>query len=159
MAALLLACVVTCRAVIIGPFPGLDKAIEQSDAIAIIRIDRHIQASPGPDLMSKHECYVYQCLKGDLSRGQVVPMSLYDMELASSFPQHSVHLVFLKARGGTYFTCRFKNPTFRLSSLGNEKLPDGESIQAKIKALLRRSLEYWDARWKRERELMETVSK
>jgi hypothetical protein len=153
--------IATCRAVIIVPFPGLEKAIQQSDAVAIIRIDRNLDAGiVGPYLMSKHDCYIYQSLKGNLKAREVVQMSLYDMEsMASSFPRGSSHLVFLQYRSGVWMTCRFKRPTVRLAPLGNEKVPEGESIEAKIKVLLERSVKYWEEQWRNEREFMESLAK
>jgi hypothetical protein len=57
----------TADAVRVGSFPGLYAQIEQADVIAIVRIDEHVQPLPDPNLITRHRCYVYQTLKGDLT--------------------------------------------------------------------------------------------
>ncbi len=42
----------------IGFFPGLDELIERSDAIVILRVDRHLTDFGSPTLYSTHDCYI-----------------------------------------------------------------------------------------------------
>jgi len=84
-----------------------------------------------------------------------VPLALHEEELISVFPLGSVHLLFLKGSNGPYTSCSFRDPSLRLSSHGNEKLPEGEATQATIKVLLEPSIEYWDDHSKKEREFLE----
>ena len=66
-------------------------------------------------------------------------------------------MVFLKVHDGVYITCRFRGATLKLSPLGNETLPEGDTTQAKIKVLLKRSIDYWDNDWKQQREKLEKI--
>jgi hypothetical protein len=58
---------------------------------------------------------------------------------------------------GNYSSCNFPRATLRLSPLGNEKLPEGDTTQAKIKVLLKSSIDYWDSYWKQERGALEKI--
>lgn len=147
-----------CSAVLMSGYPGLDKAIEQADIIAVIRIEGQIRAT-GPDCCSQQQCFVYQCLKGDLKPLQTVTMSLYDMGTESPFARGSSHLVFLKAHNGVYSSCYFPRAILKLSPFGNEKSPEGDTLQAKIKVLLSRSIDYWDNDWKQKRKALEEIIK
>lgn len=149
--ALLIASTLISSAVLMSSYPGLDKAIDQADAIAVVRIEGPI-SSPGIDNISKQQCFVYQCLKGDLTPKKIIPILMFgDVD-------HGCFLVFLRERDGAYSSCNFPHAILRLSPLGNEQMPEGETIQAKIKVLLKRSIEYWDARWKQERTSMENLT-
>jgi len=157
----LIASSVTCQAVMIGFFPGIDKAVERADSIAIVRIDEHIQPVPDPNLITRHRCYVYQTLKGDLKAGQRIALDLIDTRTSfvSPFPILSTHLVFLSKSGGTYRNLHFQGSDLRLSPFGNENLPEGETVQAKIKGLIERSITYWAKEWQKERDFLEEVRK
>lgn len=158
---LLVAATATCHAVLIGVFPGLDKAIEQADTIAIIRIDEHIQPAADSNLITRHQCFVYQTLKGDLKPGQRLPLDLLDTRTSfvSPFPLRSSHLVFLSKSGTGYRNLHFEGSIFRLSPFGNEKLPAGDTTQAKIKVLVERSIAYWNKEWKKEQEFLEKATR
>src|SRR5262245_34407276 len=87
---------ITAQAVIIASFPGLDTAIQRADVIAIVRIDENIQPMAHSDGMTRHRCYVYQTLKGDLTAGGTVRLNLIDTRttsFVSPFPLRSTHLV------------------------------------------------------------------
>jgi hypothetical protein len=64
--------------VIIGYFPGLDKLIEEADAIVILRVDKQDTDFGSPTLYSTHDCYVYQTLKGDIPVNTNVRFRLMD---------------------------------------------------------------------------------
>ena len=147
-------------AVLIGPFPGLDKAIEIADVIAIVRIDEHVQAAADDNLITRHRCYVYQTLKGDLKAGEVVPLDLTDTltNFVSPFPLHSSHLVFLIKTDRGYRNLSFEGSILRLSPFGLEKIPNGETLQAKIRSLVRQSIAHWDAEWNSERNFLQEIA-
>jgi len=88
---------------------------------------------------------------------QTVPMSLFDMGAESLFARGSSHLVFLNVHDGLYSSCHFSRAILKLAPIGNEKLPEGDTIKAKVKVLLKRSIDYWDNDWKQKREVLEKV--
>jgi hypothetical protein len=158
---LLLTASTMCHAVLIGNFPGLDKAIEQANTIAIIRIDEHIQPAPSPNLTTRHRCMVYQTLKGDLKAGEFVPIDLMDTRASfvSTFALYSTHLVFLSKSGESYRSLHFKGSVLRLPPTGNEKPVEGETVSAKVRVLLERAIAYGETEWKKEKEFLEKAAK
>jgi hypothetical protein len=136
-------------------------AMERADVIAIVRIDEHVQPAVDPNLRTRHRCYVYQTLKGDLTTGETVLLSLMDTRTSfvSPFPLHSTHLVFLAKSDGGYQNLAFEGSILRLSPSGHEKVPDDETIQAQITALLSESISYWDQQWALEREFLKEATR
>ncbi len=84
-------------AVVVGTFPGLESLIDKADAIVILRIDRHVQAEVDLNLLSTHECFVYQSLKGPIPAEQRITLRLLDprSSFVTPFSLGSTHLVFL----------------------------------------------------------------
>jgi hypothetical protein len=159
VSASLIAMVCSAQAVMIAPFPGLPKMIEEAYAIAIIRVDEHLKASPGSDLRTTHRCYVYQSLKGNLPKSERVVLSLIDTRTSfvSPFSIGSTHLAFLSTNqiGGesTFRNMQYEGSILRLSPFGHESEPDGWDLERKIKILLERSIAYRDREQQREKEL------
>src|SRR4051812_6536518 len=79
----------------IGNFPGLEALVDKADAIVILRIDRHLQPNVDPNLLSTHECFIYQTLKGDIPKETKITLRLMDTRtsFASPFALLSSHLV------------------------------------------------------------------
>jgi hypothetical protein len=159
LSASLIVTVCSAHAVTIAPFPGLPKMIEEADAIVIIRVDEHIKVSPGPDLRTRHRCYVYQSLKGNLPESERVFLSLIDTRTSfvSPFSIGATHLAFLSTNeiGGesTFRNLQYEGSILRLSPFGHESEPDGWNLERKIKILVERSIAYWDREQQREKEL------
>jgi hypothetical protein len=149
------------HAVRIGPFPGLDRLIEQADVVAIVRSDEHIQPAQDSNLMTRHRCYVYQTLKGDLPAAGRVVLNLRDTRstFVSPFSFLSTHLVFLVRVGDGYENRAFKGSILRLSPFGNEKVPEGPTHQTQIGNLVTQSIAYWDREWNSERAFLEEATK
>ena len=148
VAAVLLAVAVT-HAVMIGFFPGLDKLIEQADAIVILRVDKHVTDFGSPTLYSTHDCFVYQTLKGDIPTNTTVRFQLMDTRSSFVTPYAilSTHLIFLTKKRmenepTDYRTIEIRGANVRLSPFGNEKMPDGKTVRDQIRALLERAVEY-----------------
>jgi hypothetical protein len=152
---------ITAHAVRVGSFPGLDALVERADVIAIVRIDEHVQPLPDPNLITRHRCYVYQTLKGDLTAGGRVLLNLRDTRgsFVSPFPLLSTHLVFLVKADGGYRNLAFEGSVLRLSPFGNEKALDGGTLRAKITNLVGQSISYWDAQWNSERAFLQQATK
>ena len=85
------------HAVLIGNFPGLEELIEKADAIVILRVDKHVTGFGSPTLYSTHDCYIYQTLKGEIPRNNVIRVQLMDTRTALVTPYAigSTHLLFL----------------------------------------------------------------
>ena len=148
LAAVVLAATVA-HAVMIGFFPGLDKLIEQADAVVILRVDKHVTDFGSPTLYSTHDCYVYQTLKGDIPTNTTVRFQLMDTrtQFVTPYAIHSTHLMFLTKKRTTneptdYRTVEIRGANTRLGPFGNEKMPNGKTVKDQIKALLKKTLEY-----------------
>ena len=152
----------TAHAVRVGSFPGLDALLERADVVAIVRIDEHVEPLPDPNLITRHRCYVYQTLKGDLTAGGTVLLNLRDTRrtsFVSPFQLLSTHLVFLVKTGDGYQNLAVEGSILRLSPFGNEKALDGGTLRAKITNLVSRSISYWDGQWNSERALLQQAAK
>jgi hypothetical protein len=161
VAIILVALPMTAHAARIGSFPGLDAAIQRADVIAIVRIDEHVQPMPDPNLITRHRCYVYQTLKGDLTAGGIVPLNLRHTRTSfvSPFPLGSTHLVFLVRSDDGYQNLAFEGSILRLSPFGHERLPDGETLRSKISSLVNQSISYWDREWSSERAFLQEATR
>ncbi len=143
----LLCFVSTAHAVVIGYFPGLDKLIEQADAIVILRIDANKVEFPNSNLLSTHDCYIYQTLKGDIPANKRITLRLMDTrtEPQTPFGHGSTHLMFLmktKDEPTAYRTLSVQGANVRLSDLGHEKTPKGETVKERVLTLIKSAIEY-----------------
>jgi hypothetical protein len=137
------------HAVEIGFFPGLDELIEKSDAIVVLRIDRHVTDFGSPTLYSTHDCFIYQTLKGDIPTNKIIRLQLMDTRTSFVTPYaiHSTHLMFLTKKRTPneptdYRTIEFRGANVRLTPFGHEKIPSGKTIRDQIKSLLKETVEY-----------------
>lgn len=141
-------CTSVAQAVVIREFPGLEALIAESDAIVVLRIDRHVDLSSlGDAYYSTHDCYVYQTLKGDVPANRTVRLQLMDTSgsFANPFALHSSHLVFLARSESNespigFVTINVRGANIRLPAMGLDRVPAGETVGAKIERLLRRAL-------------------
>lgn len=153
-----------CFAVRIASFPGLDVFVERADVIAVVRIDGHIDPHPGPNLTTEHRCYVYQTLKGDLTKGETVPIELIDTTQSwrAVFRLGSTHVVFLRKETTStgeprYRSLAWEGAHIEVSPFGNEKLPEADSVAETIRLLVRRYVDYREKERAREDALIEKV--
>jgi hypothetical protein len=137
------------KAVLIGHYPGLKKLIDSADAIVILRIDRHLTDFDSPTFYSSHECYIYQTIKGDIPKNVRINLQLMNTEgsFATPYAHGSTHLMFLMKKATEdepteYRTLTFKGAQILLSPLGHEKAPAGETIEQKIKSLIKDAITY-----------------
>jgi len=162
---MLVACAI-CRAVMIGPFPGLTGLVEESDAIVILGVEEYLDKFPQSDGWGKYRCCIYQALKGDFQPGSRIEVTLLDTRSSfiTPFGPGSTHLMFLTKKRSpfeetAYHTIERQGANIRLSPFGNEKTPPGKSIQERIQFLIRKAIEYWDEQQKKEREFLEQMLK
>jgi hypothetical protein len=162
---LLVACValapVPAHAIIIADFKSLDDLIDNSDAIAVVRIDRNIDPNLGPDLGTTHECYIYATLKGDLKPADRVPMRLLDNGgLAGHYGVGSTHLLFLKKdKGGrwSYRSLQVQGSNLPTAPEFRDATIKGLAVKDAVKALVREYGEYRDRKLRKEKELLDKV--
>lgn len=153
-----------CQAVVIGAYPGLDKLIDQSDAIVVVRIDDAFAAS-GANGWMNHKCLVYQTLKGDLKPGTQATLFLNEfvgprLNFGQPLAPMTNHLLFLKHfepsfRGANYSAITDDGADLPLSPLGNETKPEGKTLKLQIQTLIRHYQTYRDAELKREDALLQ----
>ena len=136
-------------AVPIGYFPGLQELIDRADAIVILRIDRHLTGFQSSTFYSTHECFIYQTIKGDIPNNTRINLQLMNTEASfvTPYAHGSTHLMFLMKKATEdepteYRTLTFKGAQIPLSPLGQEKAPEGKTIEEKIKKLIRDSIAY-----------------
>jgi hypothetical protein len=131
-------------AVIIGYYPGLDALIEQADAVVILRIDGQKGDFGSPTLLSTHDCYIYQSLKGEIPIGQRITLRLMDTrsEFVTPYAVGSTHLMFLKKEGTQYRTLAIQGANVQLSPLGHEKMPEGATVKERVAALIEGATAY-----------------
>lgn len=148
----------TAMAVDIGPFPGIGTAIRKADAVVILSVHDHIDTRPNPSLYTTHECYIYQTLKGDIPAGKRIRLRLMDTRTSfvTPYARSSTHLMFLTKKRTPnepteYRTIEFQGANIRLSPFGHEKMPKGKTIEDKVKALIKDSLEYRQKQYEKER--------
>jgi hypothetical protein len=162
---LLLACVafapVPAHAIIIADFKSLDDLIGMADAIVVVRIDKNIDPSLGPDLGTTHECYIYATLKGDIKPADRVPMRLMDTsESGSPYGVGSTHLLFLKKDAGgrwSYRSLQVQGANLPTSPLFRDATIKGLAVKDAVKALIREYGEYRDKKLRKEKELLDKV--
>jgi hypothetical protein len=140
----LLAITAPAAGVLIGNFPGIEALVAKADAIVILRIDRHIQPEADGNLLSTHECFIYQTLKGDILKDTTIKLRLMDTRssFASPFAFGSSHLIFLvKKQSGDeptdYRTLPFEGANIRLGHLGHEKMPEGKTVVEQVRTVIK----------------------
>ncbi|HEX4413764.1 MAG TPA: carboxypeptidase-like regulatory domain-containing protein [Lacipirellulaceae bacterium] len=148
----------------IAAFPGVESLIEKSDAIVILRVDRQVQPDPGPDLLTTHECYIYQSLKGPTPKNQKITLRLMDPQhLATTpFSVGSTHLAFLiKKRSPDeptdYRTLDVEGADIRLAPTGHEKLPVGNTVLDQVRSLIVEAMEFNDREHAKENDYLRTI--
>ncbi|MCP4612434.1 MAG: HEAT repeat domain-containing protein [Planctomycetes bacterium] len=136
-------------AVPIGYYPGMQELIDRADAIVILRIDRHLTDFRSPTFYSTHKCYIYQTIKGNIPKNTRINLQLMNTEagFVTPYAHGSTHLMFLMKKATEdepteYRTLTFKGAQILLPPLGQEKVPEGKTIEQKIKKLIRDSIAY-----------------
>ena len=152
--------------VLIRPFPGLEELVRDSDAIVILRVDKNITAFGSPTLYSTQDCFIYQTLKGNIPTGKVVRLQL--MDTRSSFvPPYSVnstHLMFLTKKREAdepteYRTIEIRGANVRLTPFGQEKMPEGKTVEDKIRSVFKRTVEYNQQECQKEENFLNVMIK
>ncbi len=141
-------CASNLGAVLISPFPGLEKLISQSDGIVILRVDRQL-TDVAPTLYATYDCFVCQTLKGDVPAHKTIRLQLMDTRTSFVVPfaVNSTHLMFLTRKRSNdeptdYRTLEIEGANVRLTPFGHEHMPEGKTIEDRIRLLLKRTAEY-----------------
>jgi hypothetical protein len=157
---------VSCQAVLIGHFPGLEQLIEKADAIVVLRVEQNISQGRSDNLYSTHRCYIYQTLKGEIVPNSRVVLQLMDTrsEFVPPFVPSSTHLVFLIKKQDPreetdYRTIPIIGAAVRLSPFGNEKLPEGATTADKIRSLVKTAKAYGASEFKKENDFWDLISR
>ena len=158
-------CVSNLYAVLIGPFPGLEKLSSKSDAIVILRVD-HQLTDVDSNLYATYDCLVYQTLKGEIPNGKTIRLRLMDTRTSfvSPYAIHSSHLMFLTRKRNDnepteYRTIETEGANVLLTPFGHEQMPEGKTIEDQIRTLLRRTSEYDRDEFQKEQDFLRLMSK
>jgi len=150
----------------IGFFPGLDELIKRTDAIVILRVDRHLTDFGIPTLYSTHDCYIYQTLKGDILTNETIRLQLMDTRtsFATPYAMHSTHLMFLTKKRTAdeptdYRTIEIRGANILLSPFGHEKMPSGKTTKDQITSLLKGTVEYNEKQHDKEQNFLKQIIK
>ncbi|MGV3756386.1 MAG: hypothetical protein ACO1QS_13475 [Verrucomicrobiota bacterium] len=153
----LLLCAGAAQAVMIGFFPGMDKLIEQADNIVILRIDRQVTPYDSLNQIGTYDCLILQTLKGEIPAGKNIQLQLRDTRHFNFAPheKYSTHLMFLS--NGRSLSIMGAN--IRLSPLGHEKMPAGETTKERINSLLQSTIAYNQQQLAKEQEFLKLMIK
>ena len=154
-------CTSTAHAVYIGFFPGLEKLISKSDAIVILRVDRHVTDFGSSTLYSSHDCYIYQTLKGNIPTNKCVQLRLMDTRgsFVTPYAIGSTHLMFLTKKRSEnepteYRTIEYRGANILLTPFGHEKISKGKTITDQIRSILKSTIEYNEKKYEEERDFL-----
>ncbi|MBI3876819.1 MAG: hypothetical protein HY300_12855 [Verrucomicrobia bacterium] len=145
----------------IGPFPGLEKIIRESDAILLIRIEE--KKLLGVDTWCTYKCLVHSSLKGDFYPVTGAELRLFGA--AVRFPNQLYpgmdYLVFLKTPdpkhpGGAYSSLTYRGSILRLSPFGIGKKKEG-TVKEQIEHIIKVSQDFWRVEQEHEDALFNLV--
>lgn len=151
---------VPCAARLFSSFNGLDKMIDNSDAIVIARIE---QTTSRINLngWEMRKCYIYQSLKRGIAVNQRIVLRLADsnnVHFPSGIKDGNSYILFLnkigRSGGAPYASLSQEGDHIEVSPLGNEKKPEGKTTKEQIQTLIRRYIAYRDERLKKENVLL-----
>ena len=151
---------VPCMARLFSGFSGLDKMIDNSDAIVIARIE---QTTSRINLngWETYRCMIYQSLKGDIKANSFVALRLADsnnVHFPSGIKEGNSYILFLnkveKSGGAPYASLSQEGDHIEVSPLGNEKKPAGKTTKEQVQTLIRNYIVYRDERLKKENVLL-----
>lgn len=145
--------VVKASAVWVSPFPGLDKLIEQSDAVVVVRIEPPLLATNGTMLraISDHwdlyECSAMRVLKGTVPEKRNLKLWLCGVltDWPYSFTVGTTYIVFLNREssvGSDYRAPAVYGAVMRASPFNHEKEPKGDTVLEKVAHVIREGRDF-----------------
>jgi hypothetical protein len=155
-------------AVVVGGFPGLDKMIEQSEVVAVVRIEPPPANTNGFvirayfDHWELYDCLVMRLLKGTVPEKRNLKLLLCGAVTGwpYSFAVGNTYIVFLNkdAHGG----CDFRAPAIfgavmRVSPFNHEKEPKGDTVLEKVAHVVREGRDFCKNLHDREQRVFSTV--
>lgn len=149
----LLLCASQSFGVVVGQFPGLHKMIEQSDAVAVIRIEP-LPASTNRNVIlteddhwGLYECLVMRVLKGTVPEKRNLKLSLCGAitDWPYRFTVGTTYIVFLNKEPSGY--CDYRAPAIygavmRVSPFNHEKEPKGDTVLEKVAHVIREGRDF-----------------
>lgn len=153
------------RADSIGFFPGLDALIEQSAAIVILRVERPTETEGvygRANACAFYNCYIYQAIKGEIAVNKPLPLRLADNGAYETLPEGSTWLVFLTKNGSEnkdvpYASLSYVGSMVRVSPIGQEKAPEGDTPAEKVRNVLKAAVEYRRKEYEREQAYLQML--
>ncbi len=138
-------------AVVVTGFPGLDKMIEQSDAVVVIRIEPFPVGTNGNivrvihDHWDRYECMVMRVLKGTVPEKRNLKLMLCGAitDWPYSFSVCTTYIVFLNKDSSGYSDFRapaIQGAVMRASPFTQE--PKGNTIQEKVAHVIREGRDF-----------------
>lgn len=149
-----------CYATTTVTFPGLEALVEKADAIVILRIDRPVPRTTNSyDSYTINECFIYQSLKGDIPPRTRITLTLMDTNqtFGTPFTRGSHHLAFLTKKQTDYRSLAYEGANIRISPLGNETTPEGDSIADQIRTVVKQAKKHLETQQKREAKFLDKI--
>lgn len=141
-------------AVVVGPFPGLDKMIEQSDLVVVIRIEPFPVPTNGNNVVRRgfdhwelYECMVMRVLKGAVPEKRNLKLWLCGAitDWPYSFTVGTTYIVFLNkesSNGSDYRAPAIHGAVMRTSPFNHEKEPKGSTVLEKVAHVIREGRDF-----------------
>ncbi len=153
----LLMLVAKVNAIMVGPFPGLDKLIGMSDTVMIVHIDRKIN-SGGWDGWGIYECSVLRVLMGPASEKERVRVWVcgFINVRGDDIPSETMQLVFLKkdsTNAGDYRAPAVMGAVMRAEPSSHLKQPRGDTVRERIEQVIREGRDYCQMLYAKEQKL------
>lgn len=140
-------------AVMVGPFPGLDKMLERSDVVVVVRVEPFPVGTNGYfaqgrfDGWGLYECLVMRVLKGTVPEKRNLKLSLcgFITDWPYDFTIGTTYIVFLNKESSGFSDYRapaIYGAVMRVSPFNHEKEPKGDTVLEKVANVIREGRDY-----------------
>lgn len=140
-------------AVIVTEFPGLDRMIERSDVVVVIRIEPFPIATNGNVFLAEsdhwrlYECSVMRVLKGTIPEKRNLKLRMCGAitDWPHSFTVGTTYIVFLNkesSNGSDYRAPAIHGAVMRASPFNHEKEPKGNTVLEKVAHVIREGRDF-----------------
>jgi hypothetical protein len=134
-------------AVVVGPFPGLDKMIERSDLVVVVRVER-VENQMMSDHWGVYGSRVIRVLKGQAPEKGYAKLQMCGAitDWPYSFATGTEYIVFMNKtsiNGAEYLAPAIYGAVMRASPFSQE--PKGDTVQEKVAHVIREGRDFCKA--------------
>lgn len=133
-------------AVVVGPFPGLDKMIERSDLVVVVRVER-VENQMMSDHWGVYGSRVIRVLKGQAPEKGYAKLQMCGAitDWPYSFATGTEYIVFMNKtsiNGAEYLAPAIYGAVMRASPFNHEKEPKGNTVLEKVAHVIREGRDF-----------------